>query len=136
MYLDSRSCGTLARRAHSKGSVNGSSVVPLHPPKEVFFLPSPSHLLGNCPESELPGKNAVTEILGHIRNFPGGSWSLIVGCPWQLLCWRKLGVRLRLKSWPVTPLVVAFGKSPQLSQPQFLPRQLLSLPQMLVEGIK
>lgn len=49
--VDSR-CTKLAWRAHGKGSVNGSSVASLPPPKEAFSLPSRSHLLGNCPGSQ------------------------------------------------------------------------------------
>lgn len=56
------------------------------------------------PESELPGKNAVTKILGLIWKFPDGSWSLIMGFPGEQLCWR-----MNLES--------DLGSNPDLSRP-------------------
>lgn len=61
-----------------------------HPPEEILFLPLVHTSLATVqsPGSELPGKNAVTKTLGHIQDFPAGSWSLVMGSPWELLCWR------------------------------------------------
>lgn len=71
-----------------------------HPPEEILFLPLVHTSLATVqsPGSELPGKNAVTKTLGHIQDFPAGSWSLVMGFPWELLCWRMNSVRPRFKS--------------------------------------
>ena len=58
-----------ARRAPSKGSVNGSSVASCRLRRKSSFCPLAHTSLATVqsPKSELPGKNAVTEILGRVR---------------------------------------------------------------------
>lgn len=75
---------------------------PTAPPEGGLFLPSHHTSLAavQSPESELPGKDAVAETRGHCRNFRVGSWPLIRGFPWELLCWRKNAGRPRFQSKP------------------------------------
>lgn len=45
----------------------------LQPRSSFCLLIHTSLATVQSPESELPGKNAVTKILDHIRNFPGAA---------------------------------------------------------------
>ena len=76
-----------AWRAHVQGLGERQLRCPPPPPQEVFLLPSRAHLLGDCPKSELPGKNAVTEILGRVGvsllAAALGSWAAL---PQERLC--------------------------------------------------